>query len=74
MPVSDLLKWEEMPRRRPDPAERDIGSGGRAPEDLSVSPVSPAIRQALITLVQRLAATQRGTALVLRETATSGYD
>lgn len=44
------------------------------PKDLSVSPVSPAVRQTLITLVQRLAATPGITALVLRETVSTGYD
>lgn len=45
-----------------------------APKDLSVSPVSPAVRQTLTALVRRLAATPGVTALVLRETVSSGYD
>lgn len=45
-----------------------------APKDLSVSPVSLAVRQTLTTLVQRLAATPGVTALVLRETVTAGYN
>ena len=45
-----------------------------APTDLSVSPVSPEVRQTLTALVQRLAATPGVAALALRETVTPGYD
>ena len=45
-----------------------------APKDLTVSPVSPAVRLVLTTLIQRLAATKGITALVLRETVSLGYD
>ena len=45
-----------------------------APTDLSVSPVSPEVRQTLTALVQRLAATPGVAAFALRETVTTGYD
>ncbi|MBV9851862.1 MAG: hypothetical protein JO250_19520 [Armatimonadetes bacterium] len=45
-----------------------------APADVAVSPVAPSVQRTLLALAQRLAATPGVAGLILRETATSGYD
>jgi len=53
------------------PAEADKQP---APSELSVCPVAPSVQTVLMSLVRRLAATPGVGALVLRETATPGYE